>query len=191
MTLSGGLLLRRGDCRLRYLFDSARGATSDCSRLDPRVGVDINARARACRFFASLGVVRAPSLIEVWPVATGEPCVLPYALGDDPPIAPVTVTTFETGARYQSGHLSLTSTAYYGDVVTSTSFHRRVKWRARRSRILRQHPEDAARRPRPPAGRYAFGEAHSVYANYAYTRACFQSQARSSRCSRTSASKRD
>jgi len=130
-------------------------------------------------FFASLGTsFRAPSLIEVACADPEEPCVLPYALGDDPPIAPVTVTTFEGGARYNSGALSLTGTAYYSDVKNDIYlFPSDNEIEGSTIEGYFGNIPKTRRVGVELAGRYAFGAAHSVYANYAYTRATFQSEA--------------
>lgn len=177
-TLSAGLRYDYVTVPFHNLIDPALDTTSNYSRLDPRVGIDVNA-GKGVSLFASWGTsFRAPSLIEVACADPEEPCPLPYSLGDDPPIAPVTVSTFEGGARYQSGSLSLTGTAYYSNVSNDI--------------YLFPSPDEVAgstiqgyfgnipktrRVGVEIGGRYAFGGAHSVYANYAYTRATFQSVA--------------
>ena len=178
VTLSGGLRYDFVTVPFHNLIDPTRDTTSNYSRLDPRVGVDVST-GKGVSLFASLGTsFRAPSLIEVACADPEEPCVLPYALGDDPPIAPVTVTTFETGARYQSGHLSLTGTAYYSDVKNDIYlFPSPGEVEGTTIEGYFGNIPKTRRVGLELAGRYTFGEAHSVYANYAYTRATFQSQA--------------
>ena len=179
VTLSGGLRYDYVHIPFHNLIDSERDTTSNYSRLDPRVGVDVNA-GKGFSLFASFGTsFRAPSLIEVACADPEEPCVLPYALGDDPPIAPVTVTTFEGGARYNSGALSLTGTAYYSDVKNDIYlFPSENEIEGSTIEGYFSNIPKTRRVGIELAGRYAFGEAHSVYANYAYTRATFQSEAR-------------
>ena len=176
--LSAGLRYDYVTIPFHNLIDPARDTTSNYSRLDPRVSVDMDA-GHGVSLFASLGTsFRAPSLIEVACADPEEPCPLPYALGDDPPIAPVTVTTIEGGARYQSGSLSLTGTAYYSDVKNDIYLFPSPT--VVEGSLLEGYfgNLDKTRRVGVElAGRYAFGEAHSVYANYAYTRATFQSAA--------------
>lgn len=41
-----------------------------------------------------------------------EPCPLPFALGDDPPLDPVVATTFEVGVDWTVGAATLTASAY-------------------------------------------------------------------------------
>ena len=116
VTISGGARYEFVSIPFHNLLDPARDTTSTYSRFDPRIGVDVDA-GHGLSVFASCGTsFRAPSLIEVACADPEEPCVLPFALGDDPPIAPVTVSTFEGGVRYHTGTLALTATAYYSNV---------------------------------------------------------------------------
>ncbi len=147
VTVSGGARYEFVSIPFHNLMNPARDTTSTYSRLDPRIGVDVNA-GRGLSVFASWGTsFRAPSLIEVACADPEEPCVLPFALGDDPPIAPVTVSTFEGGARYHTGALALTATAYYSNVKNdiflfpSPGRDRGVDHPG----LLRQHRQDAAR----------------------------------------------
>ena len=135
LTLSGGLRYDYVTVPFHNLIDPEHDTTSNYSRLDPRIGAQVDA-GKGVTLFASWGTsFRAPSLIEVACADPEEPCPLPYSLGDDPPIDPVTISTFEGGLRYQHGVLSLTGTAYYSAVrTTSTSSRRPMKSKARRSR---------------------------------------------------------
>lgn len=162
----------------RNLLDPARDTTQHYPRFDPRVGVDVDA-GNGFSVFTSLGTAfRAPSLIEVACADPEEPCVLPYALGDDPPINPVTVTTLEGGARYVKGHVSLTATAYYSDVKNDIYlFPSENEIVGSTIEGYFGNLEKTRRVGLELAGRFTFGEAHSAYINYAYTRATFQSEA--------------
>ncbi len=67
--------------------------------------------------FASWGqAFRAPAVIENACSDPESPCPLPFALGDDPPLAPVTASTVEGGFRYATDHYSLSGSVYYTDV---------------------------------------------------------------------------
>jgi outer membrane receptor protein involved in Fe transport len=59
---------------------------------------------------------RAPALIEIACADPQEPCPLPFALGDDPPIDPVRVLTYEAGARYLNQSLGVQGVVYRSDV---------------------------------------------------------------------------
>jgi outer membrane cobalamin receptor len=71
----------------------------------------------ALSFNASVGQsFRPPALIEIGCASPTSPCPLPFALGDDPPIAPVVATTYEVGGQWKSGTAELTISAYRTDV---------------------------------------------------------------------------
>ena len=177
VALSGGARYEFVSIPFRNLLDPARDTTSTYSRLDPRVGVDVDA-GHGLSVFASLGTsFRAPSLIEVACADPEEPCVLPFALGDDPPMKPVTVSTFEGGARYNTGTLALTATAYYSAVKNDIFLFPSAD--AIAGSTIQGYFGNIPSTRRVGVeigGAYGFGP-HSVYANYAYTRATFQSVA--------------
>ena len=177
VTISGGARYEFVSIPFHNLIDPTRDTTSTYSRLDPRIGVDVNA-GHGLSVFASLGTsFRAPSLIEVACADPVEPCPLPYSLGDDPPIAPVTVSTFEGGARYHTGTLALTATAYYSDVKNDIFLFPSPNEIA--GSTIQGYFGNIPKTRRVGIeinGTYGFGP-HSVYANYAYTRATFQSVA--------------
>jgi outer membrane cobalamin receptor len=63
----------------------------------------------------------APALIELACADPEQPCPLPFALGDDPPLDPVTAVTSELGARWQTSHLSA-ALSYYRTNVSDDIF---------------------------------------------------------------------
>jgi outer membrane cobalamin receptor len=100
----------------RNRLDSARDTTSIYRRLNPRGGVSI-ALGTGATIHASAGQsFRAPALIELACADPEEPCPLPFALGDDPPLDPVVATTYEAGSRWSRGALELEASAYRTDV---------------------------------------------------------------------------
>lgn len=177
VTFSAGLRYDYVVIPFHNLIDPEHDTTSHYSRLDPRVGVQVEA-AKGLTVFGSWGTsFRAPSLIEVACADPEEPCPLPYSLGDDPPISPVTVSTFEGGAKYQDGPLALTATAYYSNVSNDI--------------YLFPSPDEVegstiegyfgnipkTRRVGFELGaQYLISKVANVYANYAYTKATFQSE---------------
>ena len=177
VTLSGGLRYDYVTVPFHNLIDSANDTTSNYSRLDPRVGVQVDA-GKGVTVFASFGTsFRAPSLIEVACADPEEPCPLPYSLGDDPPIKPVTISTFEGGARYQHGALSLTGTAYYSDVKNDIYLFPSDPVEGSTIAGYFGNIPKTRRVGVEIGGSYVIGKFTSVYANYAYTRATFQSEA--------------
>ena len=178
LTLSGGLRYDYVVVPFHNLIDPARDTTSKYSRLDPRIGAELVV-ASGTSVFASWGTsFRAPSLIEVACADPEEPCPLPYALGDDPPIHPVVSNTFEAGVKYRNKALLLTGTAYYSNVKDDIYLFPSPD-EVEGSTIEGYFGNlDKTRRVGVElSGQYAFGDAHYVYANYAWTRATFQSEA--------------
>ena len=176
VTLSAGLRYDYVHIPFNNLIDPEHDTTSNYSRLDPRLGVQVDA-GKGLTLFASWGTsFRAPSLIEVACADPEEPCPLPYSLGDDPPISPVTVSTFEGGAKYQKGALSLTATAYYSNV--SNDIYLFPSPDEVEGSTIEGYFGNIPKTRRVGVelgGQYVFGKYTSVYANYAYTKATFQS----------------
>lgn len=59
---------------------------------------------------------RAPVLLELACADPEDPCPLPYELGADPPLAPVTTDTWQAGVRWVTGSVSLELVAYWAEV---------------------------------------------------------------------------
>jgi outer membrane receptor protein involved in Fe transport len=73
--------------------------TSVFRRVSPRLGLSWQPNARA-QAFASVGTgFRAPAALELACADESSPCPLPFALGDDPPLAPVRVYEGEVGGE--------------------------------------------------------------------------------------------
>jgi iron complex outermembrane receptor protein len=116
VTLSGGLRYDVVRVPFRNRLDAARDTTSTFTRLSPRGGLSV-AVGRSVSFYVSAGQsFRAPALIELACADPIEPCPLPFALGDDPPLDPVVATTMETGGRWVRGPVELSASAYRTDV---------------------------------------------------------------------------
>ncbi len=178
VTLSAGARFDYVKIPFNNQLDPANDTTSTYPRFDPRIGVDINT-GRGGSVFASVGTsFRAPSLIEVACADPEEPCVLPYSLGDDPPIKPVTVTTLEFGGRYDHGHVSLSATAYWSEVRNDIYLFPSPEEIS--GSTIQGYFGNIAKTRRVGIelnSRFAFGQAHSFYLNYAFTKATFQSEA--------------
>ncbi|MGH7581071.1 MAG: TonB-dependent receptor, partial [Gemmatimonadales bacterium] len=161
------------------LLDPSADTVGRYDQLNPRVGVSVEVAAGAS-VFASWGKsFRAPAVIENACADPESPCPLPFALGDDPPLDPVKATTVEAGFRYATGNLALDGSVYHMNVrndIFLTPFGE-------------EEPEggtidgffiniDKTRRVGTELGAaYRFPAGHSVYLNYAFTRATFQSAA--------------
>ena len=179
-TLSGGLRYDYVRAPFYNRLDPTRDTTQTFDRVNPRVGLDVNAGG-GVSFFGSVGTAfRAPSVIEIACADPEEPCPLPFALGDDPPIAPVRATTVEVGARYVAEGFVLSGSAYRTSVrddIFLFPFEEEDEPEGSTIDGFFANIDRTRREGIEVTGRYGFGEGHSVYANYAFTRATFQTEA--------------
>ncbi|MEO8140952.1 MAG: TonB-dependent receptor [Gemmatimonadota bacterium] len=159
-------------------LDSSRDTSSSYSRLSPKGGVTLDAGGGLSLYGSVGGAFRAPAVIELACADETAPCPLPFALGDDPPIKPVRATTFEVGGKLVVGQAILSASAYRtnvrDDIILAGSdsapsgstidgfFTNLAKTR-------RQGVELSAQ--------LFLNGGHSLYANYAYTDATFESSA--------------
>lgn len=94
------------------VLNFSRDTASTFRRMSPRGGLSI-AVGGVGSFYVSAGQsFRAPSLVELACADPLEPCPLPFALGDDPPLHPVVATTYEAGGRWVSGKLMFGAAVY-------------------------------------------------------------------------------
>jgi outer membrane receptor protein involved in Fe transport len=165
----------------RNRLDPARDTTSTFRRLNPKGGVTV-ALGGGASVYASAGQsFRAPAVIELACADPNEPCPLPFALGDDPPLDPVVATTAEVGGQYVAGPVLLTASAYRTGVKNDIFLfpYQEAEGEPEGSTIdgyfanisrSRREGVELASRAELPGG-------HALYANYAYTRATFQTEA--------------
>jgi outer membrane receptor protein involved in Fe transport len=159
-------------------LDPSRDTTSSYSRLSPRGGVSWVA-SQALTLYGSVGTsFRAPAVIELACSDENEPCPLPFALGDDPPVKPVRALTYEIGGKLIAGTSIFTASAYRTDVKddiflfasdTSISGSTIDGFFGNLGKTRRTGLELSVQT-------FVTG-GHSLYANYAYTLATFQSAA--------------
>ncbi|MBK6422071.1 MAG: TonB-dependent receptor [Gemmatimonadetes bacterium] len=159
-------------------LDPARDTTSSYSRLSPKAGVSVDA-GRGFSLYGSFGAAfRAPAVIELACADEAEPCPLPFALGDDPPIKPVRATTVEVGGRLVVGQAVFSAAAYHTDVKddvflfasdSSPSGSTIEGYFDNIDKTRRQGVELSAQ--------FFLNGGHTLYANYGYTKATFQSEA--------------
>jgi outer membrane receptor protein involved in Fe transport len=168
---------------VRIPFENLLDPTADTvgvyKQFNPRLGVSVEV-APGAAVFASWGKsFRSPAVIENACADPESPCPLPFALGDDPPLDPVKGTTIEAGFRYATGNLALDGSVYHMNVSNDIFL----------TPFGEEEPEggtidgffinlDKTRRVGAELGAaYRFPAGHSVYLNYAFTRATFQSEA--------------
>lgn len=154
--------------------DPAGDTVSTFRHLNPRGGITIDL-GRGASIYASLGhSFRAPAILELACADPDATCPLPFALGEDPPLRPVRVTTLEVGGRWTRGPVLLTASAYRSAVRDEIFFV------AAPNALLAGYFTNIARTRRTGAelsAQVALGEPLVGYANYAYTRATFESVA--------------
>jgi outer membrane receptor protein involved in Fe transport len=179
LTLSAGARYDYVRIPFRNLLDPAGDTTAAYKRFNPRVGASVEV-ASGTSVFASWGeAFRAPAVIENACADPETACPLPFALGDDPPLQPVKASTFEVGARYAQNHVSLNGSAYYTDVrndIFLTPFGENAPSGSTVDGYFINLAK--TRRVGVEAGAaYTFPQGHSLYLNYSYTSATFQSAA--------------
>ncbi|HEX5818714.1 MAG TPA: TonB-dependent receptor [Gemmatimonadales bacterium] len=177
-TFSGGLRYDYVRGPFRNLLDPTRDTTQTWSRLNPRIGADVDLGSGVSVFGSWGTAFRAPSVIEVACADPEEPCPLPFALGDDPPIDPVVASTFELGARYTTGSWYFTGSAYRSYVKNDIILfpYEEDEGEPEGSTIdgYFDNIDKTRREGLELTTRFAFGPGHMLYANYAWTRATFQ-----------------
>lgn len=160
----------------RNRIDATRDTTSTYHRLSPRGGVSI-ALGRATTVYASAGQsFRAPALIELACADPEEPCPLPFALGDDPPLDPVVATTYEAGVRLLRAEHELSLSAYQTDVRDDIFLFPYDDASAPSGSTIDGFFANIAKTRRmgvEVSGRASVGRA-AVFGTYAHTRATFE-----------------
>ncbi len=122
VTLSGGVRYDYVRVPFEDNLDPAADTTSSFSRLSPRIGASL-ALGPGRSIYASLGKsFRAPAVLELACADPAAACPLPFALGDDPPLAPVVATTYELGAGWTAGAVLLNAALYRTDVRDDIGF---------------------------------------------------------------------
>ncbi|HEU4642138.1 MAG TPA: TonB-dependent receptor [Gemmatimonadaceae bacterium] len=154
----------------RDLRDPSNDGTNTFTRFSPRIGVNYTL-SDAVRGYAAVSTgFRAPAALELACADASAPCPLPFSLGDDPPLRPVTVTNYETGFDWEPRDgANLDVVAYREDVrdeivfvtsaATTTGFFQNIP-RTRRQGI------EASGSLSLPAGLRLFGSYALLGATY-------------------------
>jgi iron complex outermembrane recepter protein len=179
VTLSAGARYDYVRIPFENLLDPTGDTTGIYKRFNPRVGASVEVTPGGS-VFASWGqAFRAPAVIENACADPERPCPLPFALGDDPPLEPVKASTLEGGFRYARDRVSLSGSVYYTSVkndVFLTPFGEDAPTGSTIDGFFVNL--DKTRRVGLEAGTaYTFPAGHSLYLNYSYTRATFQTDA--------------
>ncbi len=98
-------------------YDSANSATSVFTHLSPRFGATYEFDPVWRGYAVVSGGFRAPAPVELGCASPDAPCPLPYALGSDPPLQPVTLASYEVGADWSpKGGSTLEASLFWSDV---------------------------------------------------------------------------
>lgn len=158
-------------------LDPARDTTQIFRRLNPRVGADVELGG-GFGLYGSYGqAFRAPSVIELACADPEEPCPLPFALGDDPPLDPVIAKTWEGGVRFGRGRVNASFGAFHTDVLNEIQlFPYDEEGEPEGSTIdgFFANIDKTRREGVEAALTVGTRQGHSFYANYAWTRATYQ-----------------
>jgi outer membrane receptor protein involved in Fe transport len=175
VTLSGGARYDEVRVPFRDRLDPTADTTSTFRRLNPRGGISV-AIASGIAAYGSIGQsFRAPAVLELACADPDAACPLPFALGDDPPLAPVRVTTYEAGLRWTRGGTLLSGSLYRSEVRDEIFFI--ASDEARLTGYFTNLPR--TRREGGELGAQLFvGTRMEAFANYAYTLATFRDDAR-------------
>ena len=162
----------------RNQLDHTRDTTSSYSRLSPKAGVSVDAGG-GLTVYGSVGAAyRAPAVIELACADEAEPCPLPFALGDDPPIKPVRAVTYEVGGQLLVGNALLSGSAYRTDVRDDIGLFASDSSPSGSTIEGYFDNLDKTRRVGVElSGQLFLAGGHTLYANYAYTRATYQATA--------------
>jgi outer membrane receptor for Fe3+-dicitrate len=112
VALSAGLRYDIVRVPFHNVLNPDRDTASTFTRLSPRGGLSFVVGGLGSFYLSAGQSFRAPSLVELACADPLEPCPLPFALGDDPPLHPVVATTYEAGGRWISGKFVIGAAVY-------------------------------------------------------------------------------
>jgi iron complex outermembrane receptor protein len=174
VTFSGGFRFDYIRVPFEDQLDPSADTTNSFNRLSPRGGVSLDL-ASGASVYGSVGQsFRAPAILELACADETAACPLPFALGDDPPLAPVVGTTFEVGGQLVRGAAILNGSVYRTNVRDDIFFIQSE------NAVFEGFFDNigSTRRQGVELGIQLLpSQRLSLYANYAYTRATFQSAA--------------
>jgi iron complex outermembrane recepter protein len=174
VTFSGGFRYDYIHIPFENQLDPTADTMNSFSRLSPRGGVSLELGPGASAY-ASVGQsFRAPAILELACADETAACPLPFALGDDPPLDPVVGTTFEVGAQVVRGPAILNGSVYRTNVRDDIFF---IQSEAAVFEGFFNNIGNTRREGVELGIQVIPTERLSLYLNYAFTRATFQSAA--------------
>ncbi|MDQ2667506.1 MAG: TonB-dependent receptor [Gemmatimonadota bacterium] len=175
VTLSVGARYDYISVPFQNALDPTVDTTSTFKRLSPRGGASI-ALPHGAALYASVGQsFRAPAILELACADPEASCPLPFALGADPPLAPVRATTYELGGRWLIARGLISAAAY------RTAVSDEILFVASEGALLSGYFTNVSRTRRVGgelSAQWSFLDgALATSASYTYTRATFESPA--------------
>ena len=174
VTFSGGFRYDYIHIPFEDVLDPTGDTTSSFSRLSPRGGVSLELGAGASVYGSVGQSFRAPAVLELACADETAACPLPFALGDDPPLDPVVATTLEVGGQVVRGPAILNASLYRTNVRDDISF---IQSETAVFEGFFDNIGTTRREGVELALQVIPSEQLSLYANYAYTRATFRTDA--------------
>jgi iron complex outermembrane recepter protein len=180
VTLSAGARYDYVRIPFENVLNPGGDTTATYKRFNPRIGASVEVMPGGS-LFASWGqAFRAPAVIENACADPEAPCPLPFALGDDPPLQPVKASTVEAGFRLARDRLSVSGSAYCTSVrndIFLTPFGDEDEPQGSTIDGFFVNLDKTRRVGLEAGAAYTLAAGHSVYLNYAFTRATFQADA--------------
>ena len=151
------------------------GSTDTYSRVNPRVGVNVNLSDGVGAYVAYAQGFRAPAFLELTCAGPGSVCPgLQVGVAPDPPLKAVKAQSFEIGGHARIAPWLRAEVSGYWTDLTDEIF---AVTPTGTTGVFFQNISDTRRQGVEASLRGRFGGVVEPYLNYAYTRATFQSRA--------------
>jgi iron complex outermembrane receptor protein len=175
VTLSAGARYDYIRVPFQNQLDNADNTTNNFHHFSPRGGINVDVGGGASLYGSVGGSFRAPAIVELACADPNASCPLPFALGDDPPLDPVRATTYEVGGKLLRGNVLLDASVFRTDV------HDEIFFIESPGSLVSGYFTNLDKTRREGVEMSVMSsflnDRVSWYANYAYTRATFQSNA--------------
>ena len=175
VTLSAGARYDYIRVPFQNQLDASDNTTNSFRHFSPRGGISVDVGNGASLYGSVGGSFRAPAIVELACADPTASCPLPFALGDDPPLEPVRATTYEVGGKILRGNVLIDGSVYRTDVRDEIFFIQSPGslvsgYFTNLDKTRREGVELSATSS-------LWDNRLSWYANYAFTKATFQSPA--------------
>jgi iron complex outermembrane receptor protein len=175
VTLSAGLRYDYIRVPFQNQLDASDNTTNTFHHFSPRGGVSVDLGGGASVYGSVGGSFRAPAIVELACADPTASCPLPFALGDDPPLKPVRATTYELGGKMLRGNVLIDASVYRTDVRDEIFF---IESPGSLVSGFFTNLDKTRREGVELSLMSSFWQDRvSWYANYAYTKATFESDA--------------